>query len=386
MANEEALRSQAIAMHSQGKSVATIARELRRSRQWVHKWINRYIEQSKDWNVSKSTAPHSNPNKLSSALEDKVIAIRKQLKESPYLESGAYSIWHKLREEGINAPSVASINRILNRNNLVDRKIRYKKSGIDYPASPIDMQMMDLIGPRYIHGGSRYYVLTIISNDTRHAGVYPIRSKSGEEITQSVISFWKEYSIPCFLQMDNELSFKGSNRHPRGLGVLLRTAMQFNVTPIFIPVGEPWRNGVIERFNQKVERTLLMQEHMSFEDLQRHSQEFVVTHNRSHHYSTLGHKTPNELDFEFNLSFKKLPEDYQLLGRPQLDKRNNNEIHFIRLVRSDLTINILNTEIHVKSELMHTYVECCLLINEHRLLIRQDNKTIQEIEFVMPQF
>lgn len=28
MANEEALRSQAIAMHSQGKSVATIARDL----------------------------------------------------------------------------------------------------------------------------------------------------------------------------------------------------------------------------------------------------------------------------------------------------------------------------------------------------------------------
>ena len=36
MANEEALRKQAIALYQQGKKVAAIAREIGRTRQWVH--------------------------------------------------------------------------------------------------------------------------------------------------------------------------------------------------------------------------------------------------------------------------------------------------------------------------------------------------------------
>lgn len=384
MANEEALRARAVSMYLQGLSVASIARELGKSRQWVHKWINRYNPDIPTWNISKSNAPHFNPNKISYAMEEKIIAARQELTESPYLESGAYAIWHKLDKEEVNPPSIASINRILNRNNLLKRKVRYQKSNIEYPEVPVNMQIMDLIGPRYIRGGKRFYLLTIISNDTRHAGVYPILSKTGNDITQSVVSFWKDYSIPDFLQLDNELSFKGSNRHPRGLGILLRTAMQFNVIPRFIPVGEPWRNGVIERFNQKVERTLLMQEHKDFEDLLFHSCEFVLMHNQYHHYSTLEHKTPNELDMYLNLPIKPIPDNYIVTERPILDNRNQNEIHFVRLVRSNLIINILNTDIRVNKELMHTYVEAHLLINEHKLLIKQDNKIVQEINFIMP--
>ena len=62
----------------------------------------------------------------------------------------------------------------------------------------------------------------------------------------------------------------------------------------------------------------------------------------------------------------------------------HNEIHFVRLIRSDLTVNILNTELKVSPSLAHTYVEAVLLVNEHRLLIRQDGKTVQDFWFVMP--
>ena len=48
MAKEEALRKRAVVMYSDGKSVTEIARELGRSRQWVHKWIKR--SKSKDGN------------------------------------------------------------------------------------------------------------------------------------------------------------------------------------------------------------------------------------------------------------------------------------------------------------------------------------------------
>ena len=154
--------------------------------------------------------------------------------------------------------------------------------------------------------------------------------------------------------------------------------------PRFIPVGEPWRNGVVERFNQKVERTLLLQTHNDFDELALHCSEFMTTHNTLHHYSTLGHKTPSEINGDLNTPLSPLAEDYVVCGKPALDYMNINEIHFIRLIRSDLTVNILNTELKVSPSLAHTYVEAVLLVNEHRLLIRQDGKTVQDFWFVMP--
>ena len=384
MANEETLRLKAIEMHTQGIKVTEISRRLERTRQWVHKWIKRHRDCADGWELSQSNAPHSKANKTKEELEALVVSSRIKLKKSPHMESGAFAIWHDLIASGIKPPSVATINRILNQRGLTRRKVPYQKSGIDYPESPTNMQIMDLIGPRYIRGGQRYFLQTIISNDTRHAGVYPILSKSGIDITRSVVAFWKSYTIPDFLQMDNELSFKGSNRHPRGLGVLLRTILSLNVTPIFIPVSEPWRNGVIERFNQKVERTLLTQEHSSFADLQRHAAEFMETHNQLHHYSTLGHMTPLELNEELQVPIVPMDINYEVVERPELDSSKLNEIRFIRLVRSDLNISILNTDIAIIPKLMHTYVEAILSINKHCLLIKQDGATKQSVQFIMP--
>jgi hypothetical protein len=67
-----------------------------------------------------------------------------------------------------------------------------------------------------------------------------------------VIDFWRNYQIPDFLQMDNELSFRGSNRHLRGLGLLMGVALSEGVSPIFIPPAEPWQNGIIEKYNDNV--------------------------------------------------------------------------------------------------------------------------------------
>lgn len=381
---EEELRRQAVLMVSQGCSVTYVARQLGKSRQWVYKWIERSSTGKAEWCQSQSTTPHSIANKTHKDIELAIVRARRMLDASPFKESGAYPIMHELRRQGIEPPSVATVNRILSKHGLTKSKPIYVKSGIDYPEEPLNMQLMDLIGPRYLRGGERFYLLNIISNDTRHAGVFPILSKSADDITDSVVSFWKSYSVPDFLQLDNELSFKGSNRHPRGLGLLIRTALELNVTPRFIPVAEPWRNGVIERFNQKVERTLLTQQHGNFEALMRHSAEFVEVHNNEHHYSTMNHKTPAEMNLASPIPINPLDKDYTVKERPEIDSWNLNELTFIRLVRSDCIIRVLNTSIEIIPELMHTYVEATICINDHSLQIRLDGKLKQEVEFAMP--
>lgn len=381
---EEELRKQAVAMIGMGRSVTEVSRELGKSRQWVYKWINRSSEDNPGWSKSQSNAPHKVPNKTCSDIEMAVVRTRKMLDRDPYKESGAYPIMHELIRQGIEPPSIATINRILKKHGLVKAKRVYKKSGIDYPEDPLNMQLMDLIGPRYLRGGDRFYLMNLISNDTRHAGVFPILTKNASDITESVVSFWKSYSIPDFLQMDNELSFKGSNRHPRGLGLLLRTALSLDVTPRFIPVGEPWRNGVIERFNQKVEKTLLMQPHRDFNELVQHSARFMEVHNSEHHYSTMQGRTPFEMNQDTYIPINPLSHDYVVDERPPIDPCNLNEITFIRLVRSDCIITVLNTEIKVDASLMHTYVEATVCMNDHCIAICQDGKLKQITEFAMP--
>lgn len=70
--------------------------------------------------------------------------------------------------------------------------------------------------------------------------------------------------------------------------------------------------------------------------------------------------------------------------RPPIDTYNLNEITFIRLVRSDCIITVLNTEIKVDTSLMHTYVEAAVCMNDHRIAICQDGKLKQIEEFAMP--
>ena len=316
---EIALREKAVTLFSQGVNPTEISRLLNRSRQWVYKWINRYIPDTPGWSCSLSNAPVSPSCKTSESVEQAIVETRLKLEKTPYMESGAYAIYHDLLNRGFPCPSVATINRILKKNGLVKKRVPYHKSGIEYPANPINMHLMDLVGPCHIRGGQRYYLLDIISNDTRHGGVYPILSKSAKDVTESVVSFWQDYSLPDFLQMDNELSFKGSNRHPRSLGLLLRTLLELGVTPVFIPTGEPWRNGVIERFNQKVEKTFLMEHHNDFEEVLRCAKDFNRVHNTQHHYSTLGNKTPEQLEIDLAIDPSPLSKSYMVDKKPIID-------------------------------------------------------------------
>lgn len=150
---EEELRKQAETMAVQGVSVTEIARRLGRSRQWVYKWIERSSTGKSDWSLSQSNVPHSIANKIHKDIETAVVRTRKALDSDPHKESGAYPIIHELRQQGIDPPSVATINRILKKHGLIRSKPAYVKSGIDYPEDPLNMQLMDLIGPRYLRGG-----------------------------------------------------------------------------------------------------------------------------------------------------------------------------------------------------------------------------------------
>jgi hypothetical protein len=239
---------------------------------------------------------------------------------------------------------------------------------------------MDLIGPRYLKGGFRYYILNIIDVESHFAGVYPIPNKATESIVPAVCQFWIDFSMPDYLQMDNELSFRGINRHPRSFGALIRLALSKNITPIFIPPAEPWRNGVIEKFNDNVQKYFLnTQTFASLEELKERSCEFMAFHNLNHRYSTLNGKTPNQVLSEFNcFKIKTIPELNQKILLEE------GEIILIRFIRSDCIIRVLDAKFELKKELMYSYVIARIVIKNHALQIERDNIIHQIFPFLMP--
>ena len=117
---EEQLSKQAVTMVGQGVGVTEVARQLGKSRQWVYKWLERSSTGESDWNISQSKAPRSVANKTHKDLESAVIRTRRALEADPHRESGAYPIMHELRRQGIEPPSVATVNRILRKHGLPD--------------------------------------------------------------------------------------------------------------------------------------------------------------------------------------------------------------------------------------------------------------------------
>lgn len=382
MDNDEILRQEAVSLLLQGLSSHEVASRVGRTRQWVYKWVHRYRQaENADWHTSVSNAPKEVSNKTDQRLELAIVGIRKRLSGNPYSQKGAISILYEFERLGLVPPSISTINRILKRNGLLDQTRSIERKQKEYPSYFIGVQQMDLIGPKYLKGGFRFYFYTIIDTDTHFAFVYPIKDKSAKSIAPCLIDFWQSFQIPDFLQMDNELSFRGSNRHPRGLGLLLRVALVNNVSPIFIPPAEPWRNGIVEKFNDTVLKHFYgSQTFSSFEELQEKARKFSLFHNENHRYSSQSNRTPNQL-IE--------PSDKRIRMKKQIDLDSkividSGRLILIRFIRSDLKLTILNTMFTLKPELKYSYVVAEIIIEKHVLVVMQNTRIYHVFPFAMP--
>jgi transposase InsO family protein len=382
MEQEEILRQEAIRLHLQGVSIHAIASQLNKTRQWVYKWIQLYKQSTvPEWYKSRSKAPKHVSNKISKELERLVVNIRQQLSRQLYAQKGAISILYEFNRLGISPPSLPTINRILSRNNLIETPSIKRMKQKEYPNYFSGVQQMDLIGPKYLKGGFKFYFYTIIDTENHYAAVYPIRNKSAENIVRCLIDFWREHWLPDFLQMDNELSFRGSNRHPRGVGLLMRVALSNGVRPIFIPLAEPWRNGIVEKFNDKVLRYFYhTQTFSSFEELSDKARSFSRFHNENHRYSSQNNLTPNQLLDDSFVQFK-LSKEIDLERKIPIEEGH---LIFIRFIRSDMKLNILNSVFILKPELKYSYVVAEIIIHKHVLVVMQNTIVHHIFPFIMP--
>ena len=383
--NQYQQRQSAIAKFLAGGKVSQIALEFKKSRKWVHHWILQFNNRTNehDWFKDRSKAPKKNATTLSSEVSQQILQIRKELENEKMAQFGAISIQYQCDLRGINPiPSVWAINRLLKKHGLNKKSSGYKTPK-EYPELFLHTHQLDLVGPRFIKGDGRYYSVNFLDIASHTCFVKASRTKSSQNILEAIALFWKIHGIPDALQMDNELAFRGSNRFPRSYGRVVRFALSLGVAVVFIPLGEPWRNGKIEQFNNTYQKKFLKTHTFkNLGDLSIQEQKFIQFHNSHHRYSAHGQKTPEQVR-----SIQLPPTFYKgTLHLPHLKSRimiplTEGNIYYIRFIRSDLKLHLANEVFIMKPELIYSYVVAIINIENQLLIIRQQNEIKQIIRY-----
>jgi len=375
----------AVERFNNGESPESICTSLNKSRAWLYKWVSRYDNHDAYWSENRSCRPKRVANYTPAEMVEIVKMVRLDLYNHD-LFCGGQAIQWEMEEQGLKPlPSVRTINRILNRNSLTHRRTgKYEAKGTAYPALPAlranQTHQADLVGPCYLKTPVRFYSLNVLDTATVRCGLYPVPSKASQPVIDGFWAIWRRMGMPNNIQVDNAMSFFGSRRHPRGMGPLIRLCLHQGIEPWFIPMAEPWRNGMVEQFNDRYRKMFLHKKMMSTtEELHAGSLAFEQRHNSQYRFSRLRGKTPLQVlsDSKVELRF---PKESQAPKHP-LEKPETGKYHVVRLIRSDLKLNVFGESFPVPPELQYEYVIATINVKEQKLKLFLDKVQVEEIKY-----
>ncbi|MFZ3047915.1 MAG: helix-turn-helix domain-containing protein [Desulfatirhabdiaceae bacterium] len=375
----------AVQRFKNGESPESICASINKSRSWLYKWVARYDEKNTSWSESQSRRPKSATHYTQTEVVEIVKLTRLNLYNQD-LFCGAQAIHWEMEELAVMPlPSIRTINRILSRHSLTHRRTgKYEAKGTAYPVLPSvranQTHQADLVGPCYLKGPVRFYSLNVIDTATVRCGLYPTPSKSSQSMIDGFWAIWLRMGMPNNIQVDNAMSFFGSLAHPRGMGPLIRLCLHQGIEPWFIPMAEPWRNGMVENFNDRYQKMFLQKKIMNTEEeLQAGSLTFEQRHNSKYRYSKLKGKTPIKAlaDSTVHLRF---PKESKAPKHP-LKKPEMGRYHVVRLIRSDLKLNIFGEIFPVPPELQCEYVIATINVKEQKLKLFLDKIQVEEFKY-----
>jgi len=386
---KEQERIDAVNRHQRGERPSKICKSLGRSRSWLQKWVGRYNSlnkgSEKGWFKEESRAPKNVHRKTDSEMEQLVINVRKSLLEgttedTKYRCIGAVEIQFRMHELGYSeddTPSLSTIKRIIKRNGLVvQNRKRYirckskKRYTLLNPTKANEVHQMDFVGPRHIKGYGRISSLNLIDVVSSKAHIRQYAGQTMDNVIEFLLDCWTKNAIPNYLQMDNGASFIGDLIHPRHFSRVVRFCLHLGVEPVFIAPSKPWMNGTIEDFNGDFGEKLWEREQwVDLEHIRSEAKIFLMRHNNRQDWKY--RKT--DLDA---ILHRKLPEDFKI------DANNlpiiEGKVHFIRQVKENGTISVLNEDFDADKSLAHEYAWATIDTKREQLMIYYREKNEEE--------
>jgi transposase InsO family protein len=277
-------------------------------------------------------------------------------------------------------PSLRTINRILDRHGLtIKRQKNRVTKGKKYPKihaeQPNHVHQLDFMGPRYGAGALRFYTMNIIDVFTRRCSVHALYERKAQDVINALWASWHRLGIPEMLQVDNELVFWGSTRYPRGMGCLIRLCLNNGCSPVFIPVKEPWRNGIVEKFNGHLQNKCLRGTHIDTrQTLVNAMLQFEQRFNSRYRHSALNGLTPL-VSLNRTQAILRFPTVESAPTHP-LSKPQTGSYHIIRFIRDDGIMHMFGEQIKVPSSLVNEYAVATIDVKEQTLKLYDANFTL----------
>lgn len=362
---------------------AQICRQVKRSRSWLDRWLKRYDPDDVEGSLrDHKPGPKQANSPWSTEIRQQVIEMRRMRSQKPYALIGAEAIHYELKAlNNPEVPPVRTIHAWLVKADLVEpepgKPAKRESKPIPLPrASAVnDVQQLDLKGPIYLRGsGHKYYLVVLRDCYSRRCAIDVLTSREASGIVNFLVASWQWMGLPTYLQMDNALEFRGSNRYPRSFGRVVRVAVDLGIEPVFNPPGEPWRNGGVERYNGFLEDRLLSIECADLAALKTEAYTCHTTCNQTHRLATLDGLTPNEVSEKATL--RLLPASYQRHQARSLPQ-DKGFVSFVRLVRKSGRITLgAGDRFMVDPDLAYNYVLARVDLAQRLVVISHNDKPV----------
>ncbi len=277
----------------EGRSYREVARAHGVSKSWVGKLVARFRAGGYEAIAPRSRAPQRIPHRTSDALEDQIVALRKELTELG-VDAGAQTIHHHLSTRGEPVPSVSTIWRVLRRRGFVipQPHKRPRRSWIRFEAQlPNECWQSDVTHWR-LAGGTDVEICNFLDDHSRLA----IASRVlGVATAPKVLEVFRQagerWGLPAALLTDNGCVYTTWHRGgPNVMQIeLLALGIEFRHSRPY----HPQTCGKVERFHQTLKLWLHKQPRArTIAELQRQVDRFASYYNEVRPHQAIGRRAP----------------------------------------------------------------------------------------------
>jgi len=236
---------------------------------------------------------------------------------------------------------------------------------------------------RYLAGGAKVYAFHSLEVTSRAMEQTLARDKSGRTVRAHLLKSWQMLGLPEGLQLDNDAAFCGGYKVPRVLGACVRLCLYLGVEPIFIPFGEPERNGLVERLHGLWGQAVWKRRRFrSFAQVERTQPRFQRWY--AAYVGGGGGVIPPTAG-------RRRLTAREAAALPEVLPITAGRIHFLRWVEPDGTIQVLNETWRITRRLAGHYVWATVVTHEQRLRVYSKRtahspvRLVKEFRYALPE-
>ena len=277
---------------AQGLGVRATAKKYGVSPAWVSTLVARYRDEGPTAFEPRSKRPRSNPLATAPAVEDRIVELRKQLVDIG-TDAGADTIHTHLEREGLVAPSLSTIQRILTRRGFVTPapKKRPKSSYVRFAAElPNECWQSDMTH-WHLENGTPVEIVTFLDDHSRlvlSIRVFPTTSM--DNVRRLFALTCALYGTPASVLTDNGAIYNAGARGGRTgfesdlitAGVLYKHSRPYH----------PQTCGKVERWHRTLKGFLAKRPARTLGELQTILEDVVAYYNDVRPHRGINRQTP----------------------------------------------------------------------------------------------